>query len=73
MATAATGMLLASKNGDISDAKLISEAPNFWGLEIEKRQVRVRTELGEFVDAKVSVGSPPYSHGYWVLITYLTR
>lgn len=41
MATPATGMLLASKNGDISAAKLISETPNVWVLEIEKREVRV--------------------------------
>ncbi|WP_206363182.1 hypothetical protein [Pseudomonas viridiflava] len=41
MATALTGMLLASKNGDISAAKLISETPNVWVLEIEKREVRV--------------------------------
>lgn len=41
MASAATGMLLASKSGDISAAKLISETPNTWVLEIEKREVRV--------------------------------
>lgn len=41
MATSATGMLLASKNGGISSAKLISETPNVWVLEIEKREVRV--------------------------------
>ncbi|MBX8588582.1 hypothetical protein K5D56_04240 [Pseudomonas cichorii] len=41
MATTATGVLLASKNGDISAAKLISETPNVWVLEIEKREVRV--------------------------------
>ncbi|MCK9759868.1 hypothetical protein LT708_25080 [Pseudomonas syringae pv. syringae] len=41
MAISATGMFLASKNGDISTAKLISETPNVWVLEIEKREVRV--------------------------------
>ncbi|WP_449103085.1 hypothetical protein [Pseudomonas extremaustralis] len=41
MASATTGMLLASKSGDISAAKLISETPNTWVLEIEKREVRV--------------------------------
>ncbi|MGG5276379.1 hypothetical protein [Pseudomonas syringae pv. coryli] len=41
MSTALTGMLLASKNGDVSAAKLISETPNVWVLEIEKREVRV--------------------------------
>lgn len=34
-------MLLASKNGDISAAKLISETRNVWVLEVEKREVRV--------------------------------
>jgi predicted RNase H-like HicB family nuclease len=41
MATTATGMLLASKNGDISAAELISETDNIWVLEVEKREVRV--------------------------------
>jgi hypothetical protein len=41
MVTAAAGILLASKNGDISAAKLISDTPNVWVLEIEKREVRV--------------------------------
>ncbi|KAA8704139.1 hypothetical protein [Pseudomonas cannabina] len=41
MASPATGMLLASKSGDISAAKLISETPNTWVLRIEKREVRV--------------------------------
>lgn len=41
MATTATGMLLASKNGDISAAKLISETANVWVLEVEKREVKV--------------------------------
>lgn len=41
MATTTTGMLLSSKNGDISAPKLISETPNVWTLEIEKREVRV--------------------------------
>jgi hypothetical protein len=34
-------MFLASKNGDVSAAKLISETPNSWVLENEKREVRV--------------------------------
>lgn len=41
MATTQKGMLLASKNGDISAAKLISETRNVWVLEVEKREVRV--------------------------------
>ncbi|NBA95307.1 hypothetical protein [Pseudomonas sp. R5(2019)] len=34
-------MLIASKNGDISAAKLISETQHHWVLEVEKREVRV--------------------------------
>lgn len=41
MATTQKGMLLASKNGDISASKLISETRNVWVLEVEKREVRV--------------------------------
>lgn len=34
-------MLLASRNGNISAAKLISESDNDWLLKVEKRQVRI--------------------------------
>ncbi|WAT32128.1 hypothetical protein [Pseudomonas sp. GXZC] len=35
------GMLLASKNGNISASKLLSETDRAWTLEVEKRSVRV--------------------------------
>jgi hypothetical protein len=41
MATAAKGMLVASKNGDVSAAQLISETRHVWVLEVEKRELRV--------------------------------
>ena len=41
MSNAEKRMLVASKNGDISNAKLIRETRNVWVLEVEKREVRV--------------------------------
>ncbi|WP_054076205.1 MULTISPECIES: hypothetical protein [Pseudomonas syringae group] len=35
------GMLLASKNGNISASKLLNETDKAWTLEVEKRSVRV--------------------------------
>lgn len=35
------GMLVASKNGDVSAAKLIRETQNVWVLEVEKREIQV--------------------------------
>lgn len=34
-------MLIASKSGNISAAKLVSETDNTWTLEVGKRQVRI--------------------------------
>lgn len=41
MATKNTGMLVASKNGNISASTLIKETRHTWILEIEKREVRI--------------------------------
>ncbi len=58
-------MLIASKNGDISAAKLISETQYDWLLEVEKREVRVsksdvrQRAFSDMSDALAWTGAEP--------------
>lgn len=58
-------MLIASKNGDISAAKLISETQCDWFLEVEKREVRVsksdvrQRAFSDMSDALAWTGAEP--------------
>lgn len=48
-------MLIASKTGNITVAKLLDETPNAWALEVERREVRVsKADTHERVFSRMS-------------------
>jgi len=75
MSSAVKGMLVASKNGDISVAKLISETRNVWVLEVENSEVRVsksdtrQRAFRDMTDALEWAGAEPELIGHFAALT----